>query len=112
MRLFDPILPGHDRCSILRLLATALLLMAAGGCTQATQTQLPPQSVVPPATMLLVSLDDGSLIRQDVSVDADVCMKSASAPQTVCFRRGAPIHRDDQIIGYEMDRTEIELHGE
>ncbi len=63
----------------------------------------------PTATMLLVSLEDGSIIRQDIAANADVCMKSIDSPATTCFQQGAPILDGDIVIGYEMHRSEIQL---
>jgi hypothetical protein len=67
-----------------------------------------------PAALLLVSLEDGTIIRQDVDIDADVCMKSSTDAATTCFKRGEPIFSADElhIIGYYMDRSEISLYAD
>ncbi|MEL7184985.1 MAG: hypothetical protein AAFN50_00950 [Pseudomonadota bacterium] len=43
-------------------------------------------------TVLLVSLEDGSVIKQIISVDADICFKQNSKSQTTCLVQGAPIY--------------------
>ena len=67
-----------------------------------------------PHALLLVSLEDGTIIRQDVDIDADVCMKSSNDAATTCFKKGEPIFSEDQlqVIGYYMDRSEISLYAE
>lgn len=87
----------------LRCLIGALILTALGAC--ATDRQAPR----PTSTMLLVSLEDGSIIRQEIVANADVCLKSINDPATMCFLQGAPILNGNQVIGYEMNRSEIQL---
>jgi len=73
-------------------------------------------SATPPVTdhhetLLLVSLQDGSVIQQTVSLDADICFKTNGVSATTCLTRGEPIFDGDAgaIIGYQMNSTQIEL---
>jgi len=86
----------------LRTASLALFLLLVSGC--ASQPR--------PQALLLVSLDDGSVIRQDIDLDADVCMKVNDDAATTCYTRGDPILSADQlqVIGYRMDRSEISLY--
>lgn len=62
-------------------------------------------------TILLVSLDDGTVIRQTIDVDAEICFKQNSARLTTCFSQGAAIvdPSTQEIIGYEMIEDQIDL---
>ena len=62
--------------------------------------------------VLLVGLEDGSMIRQEIPVDADICIKALGDSATTCLTRAEPIMSDDgsRIIGYHMNRTEIDLY--
>lgn len=62
-------------------------------------------------TILLVSLDDGTVIRQSIDVDAEICFKQNSARLTTCFSQGAAIvdPSTQEIIGYEMIEDQIDL---
>lgn len=62
-------------------------------------------------TMLLVSLDDGTVIKQMISVDADVCFKQNSSTSTTCLTQGAAVIDADTnaILGFEMIETHIDL---
>lgn len=62
-------------------------------------------------TMLLVSLEDGSVIKQTISIDADICFKQNSHSSTTCFTQGSPIVDPvtDAVIGYEMIEDHIDL---
>lgn len=64
-------------------------------------------------TMLLVSLEDGSVIKQTISIDADICFKQISSSSTTCFTQGNPIvdPASDTIIGFEMIEDRIDLIG-
>lgn len=63
-------------------------------------------------TILLVSRENGSIIRQTVSLDADICLKSIQSPMTTCFTQGSPIINDvGTIVGYEMNEHTVELVG-
>ena len=64
-----------------------------------------------PETVLLVSLDDGSVIKQLIDSDADICFKQISSSATTCLSEGAPIvdSATNTIIGVEMIEDHIEL---
>ena len=65
----------------------------------------------PLETVLLVSLEDGSVIKQMIDADADICFKQISSPATTCLSEGAPIvdSLTDTIIGFEMVENHIDL---
>lgn len=64
------------------------------------------------STILLVSLDDGSIIRQTVQLNADICVKALDSPTTNCLTQGEPIvNNRGVVVGYEMSAETIELHG-
>jgi len=99
---------GGNRKQRMRLtvLAVCASLVALAGCSA-------PQPVTaPPSALLLVSLDDGSIIAQDIAADADVCMKTANDSATVCFQRNRPLVQGNVVVGYHMTRTEIQLVAE
>ncbi len=62
-------------------------------------------------TLLLVSLEDGSIIKQTISSSADICFKKNSDSATTCLTQGAPIFSPatDTIIGFEMIEDHIDL---
>lgn len=62
-------------------------------------------------TVLLVSLDDGSVIKQTIRSSADLCFKKNSESATTCLTQGAPVYDPETnvIIGYEMIEDHIEL---
>lgn len=64
------------------------------------------------STILLVSLEDGSIVRQTVALDADICIKSLDSTVTNCLTQGEAIMNNlGQIVGYEMHPETIELQG-
>lgn len=84
----------------------ATLLVAGTGALAADTTLDPLQT----DTMLLVSLDDGSLIQQTIHVDADTCFKANRDSNVTCFRRGQPILSEaGATIGFEMEQSQIQL---
>jgi hypothetical protein len=88
-------------------LTLMLLAAVAAGCAPAVTTREPARAAV-----LLVSLEDGSMIAQDIRINADVCLKANEDAATTCLTRGEPIIAADgqHIIGYHLQRTEIELY--
>lgn len=62
-------------------------------------------------TILLVSLADGTVIKQVIHVDADICFKQVNSSTTTCLKQGAPIvdAETNTTIGYEMVQNTIEL---
>lgn len=113
MRPFNaPGIHGPARAALSAL--SALIALYVAGCTTSSPVTMPAE--VPPAgrnATLLVSLNDGSIISQTVDIDADICMKSNSSPVTQCLRQGEPVYNPDgrTVIGYRMERSEIELVG-
>lgn len=64
------------------------------------------------SAVLLVSLSDGSVIQQSVELDADFCMKTASAPETTCFKRGPAIYdQAGRFVGHQMMQSEFVLYA-
>lgn len=61
--------------------------------------------------ILLVSLDDGSVVLQMIDSDADICFKRVSDSATTCFTQGAPIvdAETNAVIGFEMHEQQIDL---
>lgn len=106
MRTSTPLTYIRDRLPAGLAAAGCLTLALVGGC--AAQSPSAPPGY---GTMLLVSLSDGSIIRQEIDVDADVCMKGNSEPLTTCLKRGEPVYDADgqSIVGYRMQREEIQL---
>ncbi len=99
------------------VLAAALL----GACANGNQANAIPEvfyeAAVPAAetarneAMLLVSLDDGTVIMQTIDSPASVCFKLNSETSTTCLMQGAPLvdPATDAVIGYEMIEEKIEL---
>lgn len=102
----------------------AYLLVAAllGACS--TQQSYVPSSAPPAAlplttianpqskdTILLVSLEDGSVIMQTIQSGADICFKQNSDSTTTCLTQSTPIIDPDSnaVIGFEMTEERIEL---
>ena len=106
-----------------RFLLLCCFVSALGaGCSNASRnlavdpgptTQVLPVTNVAQAqeTILLVSLDDGQVVMQTITSDADICFKMASDSATTCLVRGAPIvdPATDEVIGIEMVETHIDL---
>jgi len=77
------------------------------GCASAAPSREPVHNAV-----LLVGLEDGSMISQEIQVDAEICFKANDDSATTCLSRAGPIMSADgqHIIGYHMSRTEIDLY--
>ncbi|MDH3577670.1 MAG: hypothetical protein OEO71_07590 [Gammaproteobacteria bacterium] len=62
-------------------------------------------------TILLVSLEDGSVIKQTIFSSADLCFKMNTDSLTTCLTQGAPVidPASNSIIGYEMIEDHIDL---
>lgn len=65
----------------------------------------------PHEAVLIVSLDDGSVIKQTIDIDADLCFKMISDTSTTCLKQGEAIvdPDSDEIIGFEMIEGRIDL---
>ncbi len=62
-------------------------------------------------TILLVSLEDGSVVKQTIDSDADLCFKLNSQSTTTCLTQGAPIVDPvtNTIVGFKMIEGHIDL---
>ena len=87
------------------LLASAL---AVSGCSSSMTARQPSSDR---ETVLLVSLEDGSVIKQTIESSADLCFKTSTASSTTCFTQGAAIVSPDTdaVIGFEMIEDHIDL---
>ena len=105
--------------SVIALLVLASLLGACGTIGVASTTVEPIEPAAAeftPTTMrqntiLLVSLDNGSVIMQTISASADLCFKQNSDSLTKCFTQGEPVidPATNAVIGFEMIENHIEL---
>lgn len=99
--------------------ATILLVLGALGLTGASSVLSDSAAVGasasvpgdPHRAMLLVSLEDGSVIKQMIDIDADICFKQNASSDTLCLTQGAPVvdEATQSIIGYEMIEDRIDL---
>lgn len=104
----------------MRVFSIACALLAMAGCAATPQPAAEPQLAVEqtviekPATMLLVALDDGTTVMQQIETDADLCWKSVNQPETSCFTRGEPIvdPHTSRVIGYRMKQSSLLLYPE
>ena len=98
---------------VVRLLtACALAATAVGGCATAPPDRESAGTSSGGDTILLVSLDDGTIVRQTVDLGHEICMKSAENATTTCLSRGDPVfNQHGSLVGYEMYSDIIELHG-
>lgn len=92
--------------SVASLLACVIAFSACS-----TQTAAVPQITEHHETVLIVSLEDGSVIKQTINSDADFCFKSSSGSSTTCLAQGDAIVNQDTnaIIGFEMIEFQIDL---
>ena len=72
--------------SVASLLACVIALSACS-----TQTAAVPQITEHHETVLIVSLEDGSVIKQTINSDADFCFKNSSGSSTTCLAQGDAI---------------------
>ena len=105
------------------LFVSAVLVLASllGACaTSVTPTSFEPTSlrardislpVTTHDTILLVSLDDGSVVMQTINASADLCFKRNSDSATTCLTRGDPVidATTNAVIGFEMIENHIDL---
>lgn len=66
---------------------------------------------LPRETVLLVSLEDGSVIKQTIISSADLCFKMNTESSTTCLTQGAPVidPASNRVVGYEMVEDHIDL---
>lgn len=103
---------------------TFLLPVIVGltACTSSVTTSRPSTNLVhqasvilvpdaPSETVLIVSLEDGSVIMQTISSSADLCFKKSSESATTCLTQGDPVYdpATNAVIGFEMIEDHIEL---
>jgi len=104
----------------IQLAALALVLTACAASPQRQQSMLDSSghgavlrtvSLTEGATVLLVSLDDGSVIMQHIDVGADLCFKQNSSSSTTCLTRGEPMFDpvSQEMIGFHMVEEKIKL---
>lgn len=100
----------------LSVLLIPVSLALLGACTTSgTASQPTPKTAVqlsaPNETILLVSLDDGTVIKQTIASDADFCFKQNSVSSTICLTQGAAVidPESNAIIGFEMIEDRIDL---
>lgn len=109
----------------MKILSWAFLLPVIVGltaCTSSITTTRAPADLVhqvdvtlspetPRETLLLVSLDDGSVIMQTIHSSADLCFKKNSDSATTCLTQGDPVYdpATSAVIGFEMIEDHIEL---
>ena len=109
----------------MKILSWTFLLPVIVGltaCTSSVTTTHPSADLVhrvdvtlspetPRETVLLVSLDDGSVIKQTIQSSADLCFKKSSDSATTCLTQGDPVYdpATNAVIGFEMIEDHIEL---
>jgi len=93
------------------LFVASQLAWALALCGCSAGPVIAPQSLLGHETVLLVSLEDGSVIKQTIESSADLCFKTSAASSTTCFTQGAAIISPDTnaIIGFEMIEAHIDL---
>lgn len=99
-----PLTVGLGACS-----ANPINLAPDQSLVQNVDANLPPDS--PRETLLLVSLEDGSVIMQTIFTTADLCFKNNGESATTCLTQGAPIYdpTTNDVVGYEMIEDHIDL---
>ena len=95
-------------------LATLLpLAVILGACTTSGVNPMPAQEVardlaipasqqLPRETILLVSLEDGSVIKQTIISDADLCFKMNAESSTTCLTQGEPLIDPDSNTDHRI----------
>ncbi len=103
--------------SLALLLAAVLTGCGANSLLPAAATQVAFNEAASPVaataheTILLVSLDDGSVIKQTIHSSADLCFKNNRDSSTTCLTQGDPVIDpvSNTVVGYEMIEERIEL---
>jgi len=93
------------------LFVASLLTWALALCGCSAGPVTAQQSLLDHETVLLVSLEDGSVIKQTINSSADLCFKTSTASSTTCFTQGAAIISPDTntVVGFEMAEFHIDL---
>jgi hypothetical protein len=98
------------------------VIVGLTACTSSLTSSRPPTDLsqqidvtlspdMPRETVLLVALDDGSVIMQTIHSSADLCFKTSSDSATTCLTQGDPVYdpTTNAVIGFEMIEDHIEL---
>lgn len=101
----------------LPIATTVALALATGACstqsamTTTTDIETLQSLEAPRKAILLVSLDDGSVVKQTISSDADLCFKLNSQSTTTCLTQGEPVIDPvtNAIVGFKMIEDHIDL---
>lgn len=102
--LFLPLVAGLGACS-----ASVTTTQPATEFAQQVDVTLTPDT--PRETILIVSLEDGSVIMQTIQSNADLCFKTNWESATTCLTQGDPVvdPATNTVIGFEMIEDHIEL---
>ena len=97
--------------SVLLIPVSLALLGACATSGTAPTPDTAMQLSMPNETILLVSLEDGTVIKQTIASDADFCFKQNSVSSTICLTQGAAVVDPDSntIVGFEMIEDRIDL---
>lgn len=102
----------------LSITASLVVALAVSACSnhgatpaRSTDSTASLSSIVPRETVLLVSLEDGSIIKQTINSSADFCFKSNSASTTTCLTQGEPVidPATNTVVGFKMIEDRIDL---
>lgn len=100
----------------MKRLIVLLVVASLGACSTASSLSQPQREsareiVETHDTVLFVSLEDGSVIRQTIASDADYCFKNSFDSATTCLTQGAAMVDPDTnvVIGFEMREGHIDL---
>ena len=95
----------------MKKLLVLLPVLIAGSLAACGTAPEPRAAVATDRAMLLVSLDDGSVVLQMIDSDADICFKHISRTATTCLSQGAAIvnAESNTVIGFEMHEEQIDL---
>lgn len=100
----QPNIASRSLCCAVVLTATC----ACSGIETTTSSEMNDDST----TILLVSREDGTIVRQTVDLGADICIKTVDSATTTCLDEGDAIFNGAGVlVGYEMQQTTIELKG-